>query len=257
MFGGRVVSFFLIAVCPGSADQVAERVFPVTRAQTAQHLNEIAMVMRTVARIKQVAVNEEQKAVTVRATPDQILTAEWLVSALDQLSTVTPEFRVPGTPDDSVRVFYLTHAQTSQDLQEMVTLIRSLADAQYVYVCTLPKAIVLRGNAWRIALADWLVSELNQPPQTLPPTTRREFRLPGGNDILPPEDVFVRVFYTRARTPEDLSNLLAGVRSSVRMIPRSCTHTARRAIVVRASSAKIAAAEQALKSSHEMQLSRP
>ena len=242
----RAFAVLLAALFPAAAAQVTERVFNLTQAQTVQSLQEVVTVIRTVARIHEVSLNDERKSVTVRGTADEVRLVEWLVAALDQPATVPQEYGVPGAVDDRFRVFHLTYAQTPRDLQEMATLIRSLADAQYIYVYTPSKALVLRGNAWRISLAEWLISELNQPANTPPPVGPREYRLEGGSDILPPEDVFVRIFYTRARTPEELSGILSGMRSSVKSLPRAFINTARGAIIVRASAEKITAAEQAL-----------
>jgi truncated hemoglobin YjbI len=60
------------------------------------------------------------------------------------------------------------------------------------------------------------------------------------------DENLVRIFYTRARTSEELSGIFTGMRSAVKMLPRSFINTARGAVVVRASAEKIGAAEQAL-----------
>lgn len=225
-----------------AAEQVTERAFTLTQAQTRRDLLEVVSVIRTVAGIRQVFLNDEQKSVTVRGTADEVRLAEWLVAALDRPVTVPQEYGVPGAADERVRVFHLTHAQAPQDLNEMVTLIRTLADAQHVNVYNSTKALVLRGNAWRISLAEWLIGELNQPANTPPPAGPREYRLQGVND----DENFVRIFYTRARTSEELWRIVAGMRSAVKMLPRSFINTARGAVIVRASAEKIAAAEQSL-----------
>jgi hypothetical protein len=199
-------------------------------------------VIRTVAGVRQVFLNDEQKSVTVRGTVDEVRLAEWLVAVLDRPATVPQEYAMPGPGDDRVRVFHLTHAETPQDLNEMVTLIRTLADARHVSVYNPPKALVLRGNAWRISLAEWLIGELNQPANTPPPAGPHEYRLQGVSD----DENLVRIFYTRARTSEELWRIVAGMRSAVKMLPRSFINTARGAVIVRASAEKIAAAEQAL-----------
>lgn len=235
----------LFAALLPQADQVEERAFNLTQAHTAQTAQEIVNVIRVVAGIRQVSLTDERKSVTVRGTADQVRLAEWLITALDRPSTVPQEYDVAGT-DDKVRVFHVTHAQTPRDLQEIVTLIRALADAQHVNFHTQLNAVVLRGNAWRISLAAWLINELDQPANAPALVGPHEFRLPGGSDILPPEDVFVRIFYTRARTSEELQSILTGMRSSVKVLPRSFINTARKAIIVRASADKIVLAEQVL-----------
>ena len=230
----------------GAPQQATEQAFTLTQFQTVQDLQEVVTMIRTVAGIHHVSLNNETKSVMVRGTADELRLAEWIITAVDRTATVPQEYAAPGRADERFRVFSLTHAQASRDLQEMATLVRSIADAQYVYACTRPKVLILRGNAWRISLAEWLIKELNQPASTPTPVGPREYRLQGGNDILPPEDVFVRVFYTRARTPEELSGIFTRMRSTVKFLPRSFVNTARSAIIVRASAEKISSAEQAL-----------
>ena len=245
----RAFAVSLAVLFPAVAEQTTERVFHLTEARTPQSLQEALMVMRTVAGIQQVSLDNKERSVTIRGSADELRLADWLLAALDRPGTVPREF-APVAADERFRVFRLTHSQTPRDLQELMTLIRSLADAQHIYCYTAGNALVLRGNAWRISLAEWLIGELDQPAKTPPPAGPREFHLPGGSDILPPEDVFVRIFYTRAHTSEELSGLLKGMRSAVR-IPRSFTNTARGAIVVRTSAEKIAAAEQALQQARQ------
>lgn len=241
-----------IAVClpalfvSAAAGQVTERAFNLTQTQSAQDVQEVVTVIQAIGGIRQVFLNSEEKSVTVRGTADEVRLAEWVIAAMDQPATVPQEYVVPGSADDKCRVFPLTYAQTSRDLQEIAILVSSIADAQHVFVYTGPKLLILRGNAWRILLAEWLIKELNQPANTPSPVGPREYRIQGGKDIFPPEDVFVRVFYTGARTPEELRSIFTGVCSRVIALPRCFPNTARRAIIVRASAPKITVAEQAL-----------
>jgi hypothetical protein len=234
------------ALLPAAGEQVIERVFHLTQPQTQQSLQGMLTVIRIVANIRESSIQPDQKSVAVRGTSDEGRFAEWITAALDQPDSVPQEYAMAGTGGEKVRVFSLTHLRTPRDLQEMVTLIRSLADAQNVCWYTPRNAAVLRGNAWRVDLAEWMIRKLDRPPNEPPPTTSQEYRLPGGCDILPPEDVFVRIFCTRARTPEELTAILTELRLAVKPLARSFTSTARGAVIVRASAAKIAAAEQAL-----------
>jgi len=247
MFAKASVAF-LAVLLPATAQETANRVFTFEETRDVQGLQEVVNILHTVAGIQAVSVNNELKSVTVRGTPNEIHLAEWLVAALDSPATQVQEYRPPeNISDDRLRVFHLTYAQNPRDLQEMATLIRSLADAQYIFIYTPSKALALRGNSWRISLAEWLIGELNQPPDTPPPAGLREYRLPSVSDIRPPADVFVRIFYTSARTTEALTGVLGGMRSAVNGLGRAYINTARRAVVVRASREKIMAAEQALR----------
>jgi hypothetical protein len=168
-----VVLFASAAFGQAPGEQSMDRVFHFTHNQTAQGFQEIATVMRTVAGIRQLSVVAAPRVLTLRGTADQIALAEWLFNELDKPATWIPvqqvqnsivhEYRVPGNSDDVVRVFYLTHAETPQGLQEIVTAIRTVTDLQRVFTCNATKAVTLRGTADRIALAAKIISETDKP----------------------------------------------------------------------------------------------
>jgi hypothetical protein len=105
----------------------------------------------------------------LRGTAGQIALAEWLINELDQpipeaLAQQSPnpaahEDRPSGTGDDVARVFYLTHAQTAQRLQEIATQVRSMTEVRRLFTYNAPRALALRGTADQIALADRLIRE--------------------------------------------------------------------------------------------------
>ena len=62
-----------------------------------------------------------------------------------------------------MKVFYLTNVNTPQELQEIVTAVRSVADIQRLFVYTAQNAIIARGEADRIALAEKIIADLDKP----------------------------------------------------------------------------------------------
>ena len=69
------------------------------------------------------------RTLALRGTAAQTALAQWLVDELDKSTggypldqpgqtSVAHEYRVPGNGDDLVRVFYLTHTETPQGVQE-------------------------------------------------------------------------------------------------------------------------------------------
>ena len=79
------------------------------------------------------------------------------------------EYHFPGGGDDIVRVFYLKHANSPQQLQEVVTLVRSIADVRRLYTYNELRAFAARGTADQIALVAWLVEQLDQPVKSESP----------------------------------------------------------------------------------------
>jgi hypothetical protein len=243
------VLFASVASGQAPAEQSVDRVFHFTQIETLQGFQEIATVMRTVAEIRQLSVNAAPRALAMRGTADQIALAEWLFSELDKPTrAVQPsqdsgahEYRVPGRGDDVVKVFFLTHTNTAQGLQEIVTAIRTIADMQRIFPCNAPPAVTLRGTADQVALAEWLVNTLDQAAGGAQPSqgsATHEYRAPGGSD-----DV-VRVFYvTHTDTAQGLQEIVTAIRT-ITEIQRIFPRYAIRAVAMRGTAGQVARAER-------------
>jgi hypothetical protein len=230
---------------PGASDDVV-RVFYVSHAARPQDLQEIAVVLRSVAETQRLFVYNPMKAMVVRGTSQQISLAAWLVDQLNQPADATApsphEYKLPG--DDVARVFELTYPETPQQLQEIVTLIRSVADIQRLFVSNARRAVALRATAERVALAAWLVSELDRPVngQTAAQngSTPHEFRL--SNDPLS----LARVFYLAGSpSPQEIQKVAEQVRANTG-IRRLFVYNALGALAVRGTVGQVATAEKAL-----------
>jgi general secretion pathway protein D len=101
-------------------------------------------------------------------------------SALDYLGVLTKTFWRPISEntilvaednpqkrrdlgDDVVRVFYITNATSVQEFQEIATAIRSLAEIRRIFTYNAQKAMLVRGTADQVALAEKLVLDLDKP----------------------------------------------------------------------------------------------
>jgi general secretion pathway protein D len=65
--------------------------------------------------------------------------------------------------DNAVQVFYLTNLTTPQELQEISTVLRTVADIKKVFTYSSMNAIVARGTPDQILLAEKLVNDLDKP----------------------------------------------------------------------------------------------
>jgi hypothetical protein len=119
------------------------------------------VLVRSIYGVFRVFTYNATTAIALRGTADQIAIAEWLFNDLDKGSQNpgAHELRLPGGGDDVLRVFYLTHARTSQQLQEIATQVRSMAEIRRLFIYNAPSAMALRGTASQIALADRLIKE--------------------------------------------------------------------------------------------------
>jgi general secretion pathway protein D len=103
-----------------------------------------------------------------------------LDEALDYLAVMTKSFWKPlssntvfVTNDNTtkrrdyqemvMKVFYLKNVTTTQELQEMVTNIRSMTDIKRIFAYNSQSAIIVRGEADQVALAEKIVNDLDKP----------------------------------------------------------------------------------------------
>ena len=103
-----------------------------------------------------------------------------LEEALDYLSVMTKSFWKPlsenaifvtqdTTPkrndyeEQVVKVFYLSNVTTAQELTEIATTVRTVTEIRRVYQYNGQNAIIVRGEADRVALAEKLISDMDKP----------------------------------------------------------------------------------------------
>jgi hypothetical protein len=221
----------------GNEDVV--RVFYPKRTATLQDFQEVATLVRSIADIRRVFTYNEPRALVMRGTADQAALAEWLVNTLNTAqpndASAKLEYKIPGGSEDVVRVFYLAHTDTLQSLQEVATVVRSIADIRRLFTYNAPKAIAMRGTADQAALAEWLFSELDK---LVKDKAAHEYRMSGTA-----EDV-VRVFYLpHSGTVRQFQEIATFVRSTTH-IRRAFTYNAPRALTLRGTADQIAQASQ-------------
>ena len=121
-----------------------------------------------------------------------------------------------------------------------MTLIRSVADVARLFLYTERRAIALRASRDRVALAAWLVSELDKPPNAVPDNAAPQYLLP--ND---PQNV-VRVFYLAPSPSEkDRQEVITRVRTNTG-IRRMFVYSHLPALAVRGTAEQVATAEKVL-----------
>jgi hypothetical protein len=225
----------------------AVRLFYFTHGETPQAIQDFVNLVRSTADLQRIMPVFPQRTVVLRGTPDQIALAEWLFSRLDQ--SVNPQsakpvaFDTPGANGamDAVRVFYFTHEEAPQDLQQMTNLLRSLAGIQRTFPYTARKAIALRGSPEQIAVAEWLYGELDQPVTfRTERTSIYKPSAPAGTDAL-------RVFFlSHNETEQEMQEIINMLRTTTE-IQRIVSYPPRTALAVRGTPAQIALAEWLIK----------
>jgi len=152
---------------PGPTGAVdAVRVFYFVHNETPQDLQRMINLIRTTTDIQRIFPYAARGAIALRGTSDQMALAEWLVGRLDK-AVITQTNRVeayaPPTTSgrrDAVRLFFFADNETPEDLQQMINLIRTTTDIQRIFPYAARRAIALRGTTDQMALAEWLVGQL-------------------------------------------------------------------------------------------------
>jgi hypothetical protein len=103
-----------------------------------------------------------------------------------------------------IQVFRLDPKATNAELTAAVTAIRTTADLQRLFPFETGKAIIGSGDPDKMAVAGWLVHELNQPADA---GAIHQTTMPGLIDGV------VRLFYVGRQT--DVSPLAAEIRSTL------------------------------------------
>jgi general secretion pathway protein D len=119
--------------------------------------------------------NQQQ---TIRAQSIE-LKGTTLDQALDQISVITKSFWKPLSEntifvtvdnptkrreyaEQVVKVFYLSNVTAPQEMQEMLTVLRTVVDVQKIFSFTSQNALIVRAEADTMALVEKLISDLDK-----------------------------------------------------------------------------------------------
>jgi malonyl CoA-acyl carrier protein transacylase len=144
------------------------RVFSLAYVQTPVELQELTNLVRSMSDMQRVFPYNSLKLLVARGSADQIGLAEWLVRQLDRPlvtpapDTGTHEIQMTPTIVKTVRVFYLSHNQSPQDIQGIIDQLRTTG-TQRIYHYNAQKAVAIAGTAEQVAAAENLVRQLDQP----------------------------------------------------------------------------------------------
>jgi type II secretory pathway component GspD/PulD (secretin) len=145
-----------------------------------------------------------------------------------------------GQPDADVsRVFNFAHTDT-QNFQDVVTALRTVAEVQEISVDNAARSLTVSASADKMALAEWLFHELDQPAGAVQGAATHEYaqqiETPSGPEV-------VKVFYlANAKTRQALNDDLTGVRT-VTDVPRLFVYSPLEAMAARGPANKMTAAE--------------
>ena len=135
------------------------------------------------------SVDASSATLTFSGPAEDVAFAEWLLPRLDVLPKIdkaagdTAVYQYVLPSGEIGRIKFVPNVQTPQDIQELLTVLRTVADVQKIFIFSSNHAIVLRGPEWQAAFSEWIIDQLNQPKAPKPDSTPREFTI-GGPDYI-------------------------------------------------------------------------
>jgi hypothetical protein len=219
--------------------QDVSRVFQLHHIDGEKDQQEFAAMVRTISDIRQVFPDTAQKTLSVTGPATQIATAEFLYTELDRQTvpdSVTQEYKVANNADDVVRLFFLPNAAIVQDLQEVATTIRTIAEIRRVFALNTPRALALRGTADQIAAAAFMVNELDQPASAKKTDSPMHQMIDTANH----GETAVRVFYLPYTSTVQQFQEVATLVRIIAEIRRVFTYNATKAMIVRGTADQMA-----------------
>ena len=228
----RLMLIGLAAVTLATAQN--SRSFHLTQNETADQMNQIATLIRSTGGIQQIWADDLQRTVSVTGTSAQLDMAAWYVKQLDRATPPPSPQDYQAGSDDTVRMFFLSHVSTAQQLQEVVTNLRAIIDIKRLFIYDTLHAVAMRGPGSQIAMATWYVKQLDR---ATPPPSPQDYQA-GSDDT-------VRMFFLPNPSRERLNKAATQVRTTAR-VQRLFTYGTLGALAVRGTLEQLATAEKVI-----------
>jgi|SRR5579859_711528 len=259
------ISAFLAAAASAQTyvTESTERVVHLANAPTSKGFQEMATALRVVAQISKVTIDSEHNSFNLRGNRSDLAMADWMIHMMDKpagwqpsnqevWNPATREYRVAADRNPVARVYYLANTTSARDLQEIITVLRSVANIQKIFSYTPATVVVYRGSVEEVELGEWLIRKLD-----LPVTAHASAQGVEALQQESPVDVFrlsapqrdgsedlVRVFYLNPTVSAQVINEMTSAMHKRGGIMRVFSHTAPPAIAVRGNPTELARAKR-------------
>jgi hypothetical protein len=219
------------AVLPHAVADTASGSYHFSTPQTEQSMQEAATMVKVVATVAQTSFDISTAALTFSGPVEGVALAEWVLPQIDKTTGdgALHEYRMPS--GDIARVVFIPNAGKPQGMQEILTVLRTVADVQKIYTISSNHTIVMRGPEWEVLFSQWIIDQLNVPEGQKPDTTPREFTV-GGPDFRGLGHGARVNFLASMTSPRQMQELLTVLRT-VGDIQKVFSYTSIHALVLR------------------------
>jgi hypothetical protein len=225
---------------PAAAD-TASGSYHFTTPQTQQSMAEAATVIKVVGALAQPSTDISTATLTFTGSVEGVALADWVLPQIDKVTgdNALHEYTLPS--GDIARVVFVANALKPQDMQEVLTVLRTVADVQKIFSVSSNHAMVMRAPQWQILFAQWIIDQLNVPAGQKQDTTPREFTI-GGPDFRGMGHGARVNFLASVTKPQQQQELLTVLRT-VGDIMKVFSYTSSHALVLRAGDTDLQRAE--------------
>lgn len=216
------------------------RVSFLSNVPTPQTVPQLITIVRTVADVQKIQILASNHAIVLRSPEWQAAFAGWIIDQIDQpvkqKADPTPREFTVGGPDyrglgHGARVMFLANITGQKQMQQVLTVLRTVDEVQKVFSYEANHALVFRANDVDLQRAEWLIQQLDATKGHPPGTTT--FTAPAGDDI-------TRDFYLANAPDEWVQSAVTSIKSEFK-IKRVFFTTAPANIIVRGTTDDIAA----------------
>ncbi|MDE3198612.1 MAG: hypothetical protein KGN84_19850 [Acidobacteriota bacterium] len=229
------------ASLPAQTPTTAGGTYTFATLHTLRNFQEAVTIVRTVADVPQVSADADHSAMTLRGPVDLVKFAAWILTQIDRAAgdTGVHEYALPS--GEVGRVRFLVNATSTQQTQEMLTILRTVGDVRRIFNLSSNSALVFRGPKWQVDFADWMIDELDQPAKKQPEPPPVSFTV-GGPDV-PGVGHDARLNFVKNLTSPVQTQEMITVLRTVGDVMKVFTYSSSHALVFRADDAGVERAE--------------
>lgn len=238
----QLLLVFSICLWSQSAPTNVTSKYHFTTPQTPQSLDEAAALVRTVASVPQVSTDISTATLIFSGPAESVDLAAWILPRIDRAAGdggFVPEYKF--NKDSVARVNFPANMEKPQETQEILTVLRTVADVQKIFTFTPNHALVLQGKDYTVSFAEWIIEQLDQPIPAKPEASMREFTV-GGPDFRGMGHGARVCFLATLNSPRQTQEILTILRT-VGDIQKVFSFSSRGALVFRANDTDLKRAE--------------
>lgn len=160
-----------------SLSLAGDQAFRLVNPATPRGMQEIATILRTVGDVPDLKIDAEKMSIDVSGTDAQLAFSDWVFHQVDRPAGWTPteqERKNPATREyqglkEVTRAFYLTNTPEPRQIQETLTILRTVLDVNRIFNYSETHTLIYRGPAAQLDAVEWLLKILDAPAGTAVP----------------------------------------------------------------------------------------